>query len=72
MSEEKRGRGRPKAAHDPQYVAEICEAIYKKLLGPGAAERMLEKDGDDGKKLRGRALAYRHVVVAVLEVLEGK
>lgn len=72
MSEEKRGRGRPKAAHDPQYVADICEAVYKKLLGPGGAERMLEKDADGGKKLRGRSLAYRHIVIAVLEELEGK
>lgn len=37
---------------------------------PGAVMRMINKDGDGGAKIRGRAMSYLPVVRAVLDVLE--
>jgi hypothetical protein len=47
-----------------EKITDLSVAVYKIRLedatggGEGAVARMLEKDADDGKKLRGRASAY--------------
>lgn len=60
---------------DAELIRDISEAVYRIRLndpsggGPGAVDRMIEKDGDGGKKLRGRAGAYDVVTRAYLEAL---
>ena len=54
-------------------VESITVRVYCKRLeqdSPGAVQRMLEKDKDDGTKIRGRAMSYLPIVRAVLDVLE--
>lgn len=43
---------------DPVEVRDISEHVYRERLGDGGAERMIEKDRDDGKLLRERAESY--------------
>lgn len=46
---------------DPEKIRDISEKVYRMQLelpsggGPGACKRMIEKDGDNGEKLRNRA-----------------
>ena len=66
MSKEK------KPTFDPDYILDISERVYRLRLeqdGIGSVHRMLEKDKDGGKKLRGRAEAYNPLTRAYLEVL---
>lgn len=48
----------------PGLIRAVSIAVYKLRLeassggGPGAVERMLAKDGDDGEKLAGRSESY--------------
>jgi len=60
---------------DPELVSDISEQVYRRRLnddsGQGADERMIAKDGDGGKKLRGRARAYDPLTRAYLRVLGG-
>ena len=59
-----------------EFVRRISETVYRDRLnhwtggGPGAVERMLEKDGDDGAKLRERAEAYNELTRAYLRALD--
>lgn len=56
----------------PEQVDDLCEAVYKIRLEDdckGNVERMLKKDDDGGKKLRGRSRSYRPTVMAVLQAL---
>lgn len=61
--------------HSPERIREISVAVYKIRLeqasggGPGAVARMLEKDKDNGEKLRGRAEAFDPLTKAYLDVL---
>jgi len=57
------------STYTPERIRDISVRIYKILLGPGEAERMIEKDKDGGKKLRGRAAIYDKHTIAYLEVL---
>lgn len=61
-----------KAEFSPERVREVSIAVYKIRLeadSPGAVERMLEKDGDDGKLLSGRAGAYDALSRVYLKLL---
>jgi hypothetical protein len=68
---------RPPAIADLELITDLSVEVYKLRLehstggGKGAVARMLEKDADDGKKLRGRAEAYNALTRAYLEVLSG-
>lgn len=50
-------------------IRDISEKIYRKRLGKGEPERMIQKDGDSGEKLRTRAHIYDSLVVDVLETV---
>lgn len=53
----------------PAEIDRIVLAVYRARLNadhPGAADRMVEKDGDDGSKQRRRAESYRPIVVETL------
>lgn len=55
-----------------EIVRNISVAAYKARLedsSPGAVERMLEKDDDDGSKLRQRAASYDPLTRAYLAIL---
>lgn len=64
-----------KPSFDPAYVRDISEKVYRARLddmsggGPGAVERMIAKDKDDGKKLRNRAGMYDPITRAYLDAL---
>lgn len=70
---EKHENGRIK--WNAEKVTDLSVAVYKIRLeessggGKGAVERMLEKDGDGGKKLRGRASAYDPLTKAYIEAM---
>lgn len=65
--------------HSPDQVRDISEAVYRLRLdqdtphvsdaNPGNVARMIAKDNDGGKKLRGRAASYDALTRAYLEVL---
>jgi hypothetical protein len=56
-------------SYDDAMIARLCERVYRARL-EGDAEKMIEKDGDDGHKLRLRALAYAPVVRATLDAMK--
>lgn len=62
-----------KPTFDPEYIREISERVYRINLnrdsGDGAPERMIEKDKDNGEKLRNRAGAYDKLTRTYLKVL---
>lgn len=60
---------KPMPTYDPNRVREISVAVYKRELGEDDTRRMLEKDADDGSKLRGRAQAYDALTRSYLDVL---
>ena len=59
----------------PGFVRDISEKVYRERLedasggGPGAVARMIEKDEDNGERLRNRAAMYDSLTRAYLEVL---
>lgn len=59
---------------DPEYVRDISEAVYKDRLrttsGKNDVEKMIEKDGDNGEKLRRRAEIYDPIVRSVLRAVK--
>jgi hypothetical protein len=61
---------------DPLLVREASIAVYKMRLvqdsGDGAVERMVEKDGDAGEKLAGRAAAYDPLTRCYMRLLVSK
>jgi hypothetical protein len=65
----------------PEILDPIVEGTYRIRLADDAGgldaewrakagDRMVEKDGDDGTKLRGRAAAYKMIVRAVLLAID--
>lgn len=63
---------RKKTAVDPERVRDVSVEVYKARLEDnraGAVARMLEKDGDDGKALRGRAASYDALTRVYMRVL---
>lgn len=65
----------PKPAFAPSYIRDISEKVYRAKLddmsggGPGASDRMVEKDGDEGQKLRNRAGQYDSLTRFYLDAL---
>lgn len=62
----------PKPTFDPDYIRDVSEQAYRIRLEqdcPGNVARMIEKDEDEGQKLRGRAGAYDPLTRAYLKVL---
>jgi hypothetical protein len=55
--------------HTPEELRDISEKVYRELLGPSDVASMIEKDKDDGQKLRGRAAGYDRLTRAYLKVL---
>jgi hypothetical protein len=53
----------------PGKIRDISVEVYKMRLGPDDTRRMLENDGDGGKKLRERAHSYDALTRCYLEVL---
>ncbi len=62
----------PKPTFDPDYIRDVSEQAYRIRLEqdcPGNVARMIEKDEDNGEKLRNRAGAYDPLTRAYLKVL---
>ena len=55
--------------HDPELVARLSERVYRARLGQKGAASMIEKDRDDGAKLRRRATIYAPLVSDVLDAI---
>jgi hypothetical protein len=66
--------------HSPEYIRSISEQVYRARLAESAggndaawraaaADRMIEKDDDGGKKFSGRAGAYDPLTRVYLEVM---
>lgn len=67
--------GKERKTFDPELIRNISERVCRIKLnhssggGPGAVERMIAKDEDNGEKLRNRAGAYDPITRAYLEAL---
>lgn len=62
----------PKPTFDPTYIRDLSEQAYRIRLEQdchGNVERMIEKDEDNGEKLRNRAGSYDPLTRAYLKVL---
>ena len=55
--------------HDPRLVSDISEAVYRLRLGADDVRRMIEKDGDNGEKLRSRSGSYDVLTRCYLSVI---
>lgn len=60
-----------RSTRDPALIARLCEAVYRRGLYRNG-ERMVEDDGDDGAKLRRRAMAYAPIIGATLDALDAE
>ena len=58
-----------KPTFDPEYIRDLSEQVYRLELGDEDTRRMIEKDKDQGEKLRGRAVAYDALTRSYLRVL---
>ena len=57
---------------DPEYIRNISETVYRARLEAACAgdvAKMIEKDEDDGQKLRNRAGQYDPLTRAYLDAL---
>ena len=54
---------------DPALIARLCERVYRRGLDRNG-DAMVERDGDDGTKLRRRSMAYASLVRATLDALD--
>lgn len=69
---------KPKTKREPEFdpvaVRDISERVYRERLesesGNGAVARMIEKDGDEGKKLRERACCYDSLTRSYLRAMK--
>lgn len=59
----------PKPTFDPTYIRDISEAVYRHQLGAEDVQRMIEKDEDQGQKLRNRAGSYDQLTRVYLKTL---
>lgn len=64
-------RGRA-AEFPPEKVREISVAVYRERLGDADTASMIEKDGDNGQKLRERAAAYDSLTRDYLRAMGGQ
>lgn len=55
---------------DPEMVRDLSEKVYRDLMerdnGEGTVARMIEKDGDNGEKMRARSSSYDRLTRAYL------
>jgi hypothetical protein len=58
-----------KPTHSQECVRDISEKVYRLQLGEEDVRRMIERDGDQGKKLRSRAGQYDQLTRAYLKTL---
>lgn len=58
-----------KPTFDPEYIRDLSEAVYREQLGADDTARMIDKDGDGGKKLRARSGSYDSLTRSYLEAL---
>ena len=58
--------------YDPALIERLAERVYRQQLGAKGAASMVEKDKDDGAKLRRRAQAYAPIVRATLDALHAE
>jgi hypothetical protein len=54
---------------NPEFIRDLSERVYRRQLGSDDTRRMIEKDKDNGEKLRNRAAAYDQLSRAYLELL---
>ncbi len=57
---------------NPEFIRDLSEKVYRAKLEDdckGNTDRMLEKDDDDGKKLRNRAGFYDSLSRVYLDLL---
>jgi len=50
-------------------IRDISERVYRARLGDDDVRRMIEKDRDEGQKLRGRAGSYDSLTRAYIAAL---
>lgn len=55
---------------DQEFVRDISEAVYRERLGAADAAAMIEKDGDQGQKLRERAASYDSMTRSYIRALQ--
>lgn len=55
--------------YDDAMIARLCERVYRARLN-GEADQMIAADGDDGTKLRRRAMAYAPLIRATLDAMQ--
>lgn len=71
----KAGPPKKEPEFDPKLVRDISEQVYRQRLDdpgnkPGkSAASMIAKDGDNGEKLRGRAICYDEMTRAYIKAL---
>jgi hypothetical protein len=53
-------------------VRDISELVYRQRLEQKDAERMTEKDGDNGEKLRARAASYDVLTRCYLRAIKAR
>ena len=58
-----------KPTFDPIYIRDISEKVYRLELGEDDMRRMIEKDKDQGQKLRNRAGSYDPLTRSYLKAL---
>lgn len=66
------GKGRKPSPYDDKMVRDISEKVYRKRLGPEDTASMIDKDKDNGEKLRARAGSYDTLTRAYLEIIYGE
>lgn len=54
---------------NPEFIRDLSEKIYRESLGETDARSMIEKDEDNGEKLRGRASSYDKLSRLYLDAL---
>jgi hypothetical protein len=67
-----RPKEKTKRSFSQVYVRDLSEKVYRILIGNEGTRRMIEKDGDNGEKLRNRAALYDKLTRAYLRALNIK
>lgn len=57
---------------DAETVRDISEAVYRDRLGADDVASMIEKDGDNGQKLRERASSYDNLTRSYMRAVRGR
>ena len=58
-----------KPTFNPEYIRDISELVYRQQLGEEDVARMIEKDKDEGQKLRSRSASYDSLTRSYLGIL---